>query len=284
MRKTGLFVLVAVILANIGAWALINHPVNEAPWAGMINGVSFSPYSANENPMEHRYPTAADIDRDLKVLKGVVHSVRTYTSINGGELVPGSAQLYGLPVTMGAWIQGKPEIDEPEIASLIRLTHQYPNINRVIVGNEAILRADVTVDQMIKLIERVKSQVNVPVSTAEPWHVWLKHPELVKAVDYIAVHILPYWEGVPANQAVDYAMYRYNQLKQLYPGKHIMISEIGWPSDGPWRQGAEASLVNEAHFIRDFLNVANQQHLDYVIMEAFDQPWKRTLEGTAGVS
>ncbi|MEI7835984.1 MAG: glycosyl hydrolase family 17 protein, partial [Planctomycetota bacterium] len=79
-------------------------------------------------------------------------------------------------------------------------------------------------------------------------------------------------------------MFRFNELRQKYPGKHILISEIGWPSEGPWRRGAEASLVNQAKFIRTFLNAAGQNHIDYYIMEAFDQPWKRTLEGSAGTS
>ena len=77
-------------------------------------------------------------------------------------------------------------------------------------------------------------------------------------------------------------MLRYNELRQKYPNKHILIGEIGWPSDGPWRRGAEASQVNQAKFLRTFFNVAARERLDYYIMEAFDQPWKRTLEGTAG--
>lgn len=85
-------------------------------------------------------------------------------------------------------------MDEAEIASLVRVTRHHDNVRRVLVGNEAILRTDVTVPQQIANIERVKRQVDVPVSTAEPWHVWLDHPELVAAVDYITVHILPYWE------------------------------------------------------------------------------------------
>lgn len=273
-----------VMLGNLGAWAVANRPEDGRPWAGLINGVALSPYQVDQNPIEGRHPGPADIERDISALSGHVKSVRSYSSLNGADLIPQAARRHGLTVTQGAWIQGIPEVDEAEIANLVRLTRHHDNVRRVLVGNEAILRTDVTVPEQIANIERVKRQVNVPVSTAEPWHVWLDHPELVAAVDYITVHILPYWEGVPAEGAVEYALFRYDELKAKYPGKHILIGEIGWPSDGPWRRGAEASLVNQAKFLRTFFNVAARERLDYYVMEAFDQPWKRTLEGTAGAN
>jgi exo-beta-1,3-glucanase (GH17 family)/cellulose synthase/poly-beta-1,6-N-acetylglucosamine synthase-like glycosyltransferase len=284
MRKSAIAVLLLVILGNVLAWGMANRPVSGRPWSGMINGVGFSPYRTGQNPMQGDKPSAAGIEDDLKILERQVKAVRTYSAVDGIEQVPRLARKYGLSVTAGAWLQGKPEIDEPEIAGLIRLARSNPNVRRVIVGNEAILREDLTVPQMIETLKRVKRQVRLPISTAEPWHVWLAHPELVAAVDYISVHILPYWEGVPADQAVDYALFRYNELRQKYPKKPILVSEIGWPSDGPWRRGAEPSLVNQARFIRGWLNVAARERIDYFIMEAFDQPWKRTLEGSAGTA
>ncbi|HYD31246.1 MAG TPA: glycosyltransferase [Azospirillaceae bacterium] len=284
MRKSALAVLIFVILVNIGLWAAANRPVSERPWAGNITGLSYSPYQVDQNPIESRHPSPEDIAGDLKLMANHTGSVRSYSALNNADLIPSLARKHGLTVTAGAWIQGKPEIDEPEIASLIKLARNNPNIRRVLIGNEAILRTDVTVEKAAEYIKRVKRQVNVPVSTAEPWHVWLDHPELVEAVDFIAVHLLPYWEGVPVDEAVNYAMIRYDEIKRKYPNKHILISEIGWPSDGPWRRGSEASQVNQAKFIRNFLNIAAQRRLDYYIMEAFDQPWKRELEGTAGVS
>lgn len=284
MRTKAIAVLLIVILGNLAFWTATNRPQPERPWSGLINGVALSPYQVDQSPLANRHPGAEDIEKDLALLRSSVGAVRTYSTLNGADLVPGIARRYDLTVTAGAWLQGRSEIDEPEIANLVRLTRSNPNIRRVLVGNEAILRTDLTVPQMIDYLNRVRRQVNVPISTAEPWHIWLDHPELVAAVDYIAVHILPYWEGVPIDGAVDYAMFRYNELKQRYPGKHILISEIGWPSDGPWRRGAEASVVNQAKFLRQWFNVASQNRIDYYIMEAFDQPWKRTLEGTAGVS
>ncbi|HYH21165.1 MAG TPA: glycosyltransferase, partial [Azospirillum sp.] len=284
MRKTAIAVLFLVILGNIGAWALWNRPVAERPWAGVVSGVGYTPFHPDKSPTKGDRASADDIEKDMAALEGTVKGVRIYSATDGSEQVPPIARKHGIPVTAGAWVQGKPEIDEPEIAGIIKLARDNANVRRVLVGNEAILRADITVPQAIEYIKRVKKKVNVPVSTAEPWHVWLSHPELVEAVDFLAVHLLPYWEGVPVDQSVDYAMMRYNELKTKYPNKHILISEIGWPSEGPWRRGAEASQVNQAKFLRNFLNIAAQNRLDYFIMEAFDQPWKREIEGTAGVS
>ncbi|PWC53955.1 glycosyltransferase [Azospirillum sp. TSO22-1] len=285
MRKRAIAVLILVILGNVGAWALWNRPVAERSWGGAINGVSYTPFhDPNKSPTRGDRGNADDIDKDMATLEGSVKGVRTYSTTDGSEQVAPVARKYGLPVTAGAWIAGKPEIDEPEINGLIKLARENNNVRRVLVGNEAILRTDISVPQAIELVKRVKKKVAVPVSIAEPWHVWLQHPELAEAVDFLAIHLLPYWEGVPIDDAVNYAMFRYNELKTKYPNKHILISEIGWPADGPWRRGAEASQVNQAKFIRTFLNVAAQNRLDYFIMEAFDQPWKREIEGTAGTS
>ncbi|MGH8497452.1 MAG: glycosyltransferase, partial [Methylococcales bacterium] len=120
------------------------------------------------------------------------------------------------------------------------------------------------------------------VSTAEPWHIWIKHPELVKEVDFIAAHILPYWEGIPVEQAVDYVFDRYEALKRAYPDKPVVITEVGWPSGGQSFRQSEPSLVNQATFLRNFLNRAHEQDALYYMIEAFDQPWKKAIEGSSG--
>jgi exo-beta-1,3-glucanase (GH17 family) len=135
---------------------------------------------------------------------------------------------------------------------------------------------------MIAYIKQVKEVVWAPVSLAEPWHIWLEHPELAANVDFIAVHLLPYWEGIPVDSAVDYVNMRYKELQKAYPTKEIVIAEVGWPSNGRTRQGAVASQANQAIFLRRFLDAAEREGYTYYIMEAFDQLWKRELEGEAG--
>src|SRR3954447_25602555 len=131
MRKSAVAVLFLVMLSNLSAWAFANRPASERPWAGLISGVALSPYQADQNPIEGKHPGPDDIDRDMTTLEGHVKSVRSYSSLNGADLIPQAARRHGLSVTQGAWIQGIPE-DEAEIASLVRLTRQNPNIRRVL--------------------------------------------------------------------------------------------------------------------------------------------------------
>jgi exo-beta-1,3-glucanase (GH17 family)/cellulose synthase/poly-beta-1,6-N-acetylglucosamine synthase-like glycosyltransferase len=277
-----------VVLAHLGAWIALNRAQPAPDWTGTIRGVSFSPYQRGQDPLAEVYPSPEEIDRDLTMLGRHVERVRTYSSLDGIEEVPRLAAARGLTVTAGAWLDQRLGRNEQEIVNLIRNARTHSNIDRLIVGNEAVLRGDLTVDQLVKYIRVVRKATGRPVSTAEPWHVWLKHPELVREVDFIAVHILPYWEGVPADTALEYVLHRYDELRSTFPGKPILVAEVGWPSDGhaKWApdadRPAEASRVAQAQFVRGWLSAARERGIDYFIMEAFDQPWKRAIEGPAG--
>lgn len=283
MRRHGFLIVILVILANVGIWWVFNRPTPAEPWAGTINGFSYSPYGRDDNPLQSRYPSRESIDRDLAIIAKHARSVRTYSSVDGLEVIPELAQKYGLHVTLGAWLDQRSDYNRREIESLVHLANTYPGVvTRVVVGNEAILRADLTIKELAQYLRQVRREVKVPVSTAEPWHVWLRFPDLVKEVDFIAVQLLPYWEKVPFEQSVEYVMRRYNELRKAYPDKPILISEVGWPSEGNRVGPSYPSLTNEARFIRRFLNTAADENLDYFVMEAFDQPWKKSIEGTVG--
>lgn len=282
MRRAIIIVIALVGLANLAVWWALNRPSEAPSWAGAMQGVSFSPYREAENPLTGKFPSRKEIDSDLSLLQTRVGAVRTYSTTEGVQDVPGLAAKYGLQVAAGAWLDKRSELNELELESLVSMVRRYPNVDRVLVGNEAILRDDLSVPEMIQYLRRARSQIEVPVSTAEPWHVWLNHPELVKEVDYIAVHILPYWEGVPVEDAIRYIETRYNEIKTVYPHKHVVLTEVGWPSKGRQIGGAKASLANQARFMREFLNFADRQGVQYFLMEAFDQPWKERIEGTAG--
>src|SRR4029078_6343115 len=132
-----------------------------------------------------------------------------------------------------------------ETRALIRMANQNPNIERVPVGNENILRWAAQRDrrypsatspaQLIREIRNVKRNVKVPVSTAEPWHIWLKYPELARAVDFIAIHSLPYWDEKSNEENVAYLKRRIEELRQVYPTKNIIVTEVAWPSNGASR-------------------------------------------------
>ncbi|MFZ4761963.1 MAG: glycosyltransferase [Alphaproteobacteria bacterium] len=279
-----LLVTSLVLLVNFVFWAVWNRPVNEQGWKGTIKAVAFTPYQAEQSPLEGKHPSLEQMDNDLKEVARFSNHVRTYTTADGENHIPELARKHGISVTAGAWIEGNTTRDREQIEELVKIVQNNQNVTSVVVGNEVVLRGELSADQMADYLKEVRRRVHVPVSTAEIWQNWLKYPQLVEASDYLAAHILPYWEGVPADKAVDYVMDAYNQLKAAYPNKRIVISEVGWPSEGPWVKGAEPSIVNQAAFLRKFLNMANENKLDYSVMESIDQPWKRAIEGPAGTS
>jgi hypothetical protein len=181
MRKTMWLILGITCAFNITLWFVFNQPETpEAPWSGEFNYVSFSPYRDGQDPIENRFPTPEEIMDDLVFLKGKTKGVRTYSSLDGMEAIPGMATRLGLEVTAGAWIDGRFERNEDELHNLILNVNRYPStIKRVIVGNESIYRNDLSPREVIGYLDRVRAAVKVPVGTAEPWHVFIKNPELV---------------------------------------------------------------------------------------------------------
>jgi len=273
-------------LANLAVWSLPNRPVPlEPPPGGKLRSVSFAPFRDGQSPLTQIFPSAAQIEEDLAALAPQVAGVRTYTSLEGLQVVPELARKHGLQVTMGAWLSSKTEKNEAEIASLIDLANRYPDvITRVIVGNEVLLRRELTPEQVAGYIDRVKAAVKQPVSYADVWEWWLKYPQIADHVDYLTIHLLPYWEDVPAGVAGATERIRssYRIIAQRFPGKPILVGETGWPTAGRSRGAAVPGLVNKATFVNGFVRMAAQEGFDYNVIEAFDQDWKAKLEGTVG--
>ena len=280
--KANFLVGLAVALFTVSIWAYFNQPESEPPWPKTIQGFSFSPMREGQSPLEQKFPSEAEIEEDLKLLAGKTHAVRTYSMENTQARIPELAQKYDINVALGAWIDRRFANNWEETDKAIASAERNQNVVRVIVGNEAILRGDVTVEQIAPYLDKARAELAQPVSTAEPWHVWIKHPELAEHVDFLAVHMLPYWEGIDAETAVEYIVQQMNGLKVLFPDKPIVISEVGWPSNGRTRMSAQASPSLEAIFLRRFLARAEQEKYIYYIMEAFDQPWKGDTEGAVG--
>ena len=276
--------LIAALFATLtfAVWAYLNRPTPEPPWPKRIQGFAFSPFRANEDPTLFEMPTDAEIDADLQLLEGNVNAVRTYSV--GGTLsdVPELADRHGLNVALGAWLDGNRDKNEEQLRTVIDLAKTHQNVVRVIVGNEVLFRGDLKVEELAKYLDRARTSIGQPVGTAETWHTWLAYPELAQHVDFIGVHLLPYWEGVAVDRAVDYSFSQLRRLQQTFPHKSIVIAEIGWPSRGRTRESAVASDANEALFLRRFLHRAAQEKILYYVMEAFDQPWKAYLEGAVG--
>jgi exo-beta-1,3-glucanase (GH17 family)/cellulose synthase/poly-beta-1,6-N-acetylglucosamine synthase-like glycosyltransferase len=278
-------VLTAVAVAaaiHAAAWYLTDRTAMPADVGSEIDYVSYSPYLRSEDPKTHRQTiTAEQIQQDLAVVAGVAQGVRTYSTIDGIDQVPEIAGRLGLNVSLGAWIGDTAERDKAEIEAAVQLTKHHRNVRSLLVGNEVLLRAERTPDELIALIQKAKKQVRVPVSTGEIWYEWKANPKLASAVDFLAVHILPYWEGIAPEQAVSYTIEKIELLRKTYPGKRIVVAEFGWPSQGYNRLDAVPGRLLQAQVIRDFIAEAERRGIEYNIVEAFDQTWK-TNEGSVG--
>ncbi|WP_426687246.1 glycoside hydrolase family 17 [Rhodanobacter ginsengiterrae] len=282
--------LALVLMAGAAAywWWALGRPVSlpDAPSA-RIACVSYAPFRrAGETPLDPQAHISAErIDADLAALSQRFDCVRTYSQGQGLSEVPAIAERHGMKVLMGIWLGGDAKANAEQVRLGIATANKYPQVLRgVIVGNEVLLRGELSPAQLAGYLQQVRQAVSVPVTYADVWEFWLRHPELGKSVDYLTIHILPYWEDqpVPPERAVQHVAAVYAQVQQAFPGRLVMIGETGWPSAGRPRQAASASVVNEARYLREFLRYAASVHVPYNVIEAFDQPWKRAQEGTAG--
>ncbi len=267
--------------------------VNKLFWIVVFLAASIDPVSAENlkglsySPSNLKSPTQTvsegALRRDLETVRTVTDHIRTYTVDFGLDRVPAIARTLGLRVTLGLYIGKDIDQNDAQVTRAIKLIGQNADvIDRIVVGNETIEHGGLRPAEIIDYIRRVKAQVpGMRVGTAENWSIWLAHPELVAAVDFIGLHLIPYWDGVAAGDAVPYVLKRYRQVADAYPKKPILIGETGWPSAGETRQGAVPSPAAQADYVRAF--VAQAKDLDYFIVEAFDQPWKATsFESSVG--
>ncbi len=278
----------ATALAIAVTWWWLGAAVHvpPLPGAGKLYCVSYAPFRGSQDPLiETTHVDAAQIDEDLALLARYTGCVRTYSTENGLDQVPGIAQRYGLKVLQGLWLSNNAAKNRNQIETAVALARQFPDvIQAVTVGNEVLLRGDMAVNDLAAIIGEVKSRVSVPVTYADVWEFWLRYRDLQAAVDFVTIHILPYWEDVPlpASLAAAHVESIRKQLADAMPGKEIVVGEIGWPSAGRMREGAEPSPSNQARVIVETVAAAQRGNFRVNVIEAFDQPWKRWLEGPTG--
>jgi len=291
-----LFAVVVVAALNLLWWWWPNRPVEIAGWTDApLQSVSFAPYRPGQSPLTRTFPTPDQIEQDLARLKGKVRAVRTYSTGENLETVPQRAGKYGLKVWHGAWLNDNDKENLEQINLLIDHANKYPDtIERVIVGNEVLLRKDLTVAQLRGYIRQVKQRVKQPVTYADVWEFWLRNPQLADDVDFITIHLLPYWEDEPIGldrreadgtlRIEKHILDIIHRVQARFPGKKIVIGETGWPSDGRMRSDARPGRVEQVRYFSIFRAIAEREHLDYNIVEAFDQYWKSRQEGTVGAT
>lgn len=288
MLKKTIFTLFSIILVMLFFFYLgaINVLKDDSNSFSKLQCVSYAPYSKDESPFDKNYKISKKlVQKDLKLLSKYTNCIRIYSTV-GLEIIPQIARENNLKMLMGAWVSSDKISTKKELDTLIKLAKENKDIVKaVIIGNEVLLRRDVSAEQLYKYIKETKDALpNTKVTYADVWEFWLKNPQIEEVTDFVTIHILPYWEDNPMNidEAIDHLVKVRLEVEETLGNKNILIGETGWPSEGRMREDVLPSKINQALFVREFVKVAQKYNWDYNIIEAFDQPWKRLSEGAVG--
>ena len=283
------FLISLAIIATAWWWlatpvVLVRAPIDPAQ---KLECVSYTPFRGSQTPLNPTLRVGADqIREDLKQLSQITNCVRTYSVDVGLEQIPSIAAETGIKVILGIWIGNDRLKNRLQIATAVALSKEFPGtISSIVVGNEVLLRGEMLGADLAGIIRSVKAQVpSVPVTYADVWEFWLRNREVYDAVDFVTIHILPYWEDVPirARYAANHVDSIRKRMAVAFPNKEILIGETGWPSEGRMREGALPSRANQARVVAEILDLSKREGFRVNLIEAYDQPWKRQLEGTVG--
>jgi len=282
------FVLAAAAIVAAWAWlgAAVEMPATPFAPGEKMYCVSYAPFRGDQNPFGPDVPIdARQIEEDLAALKPLTDCIRTYSIDHGLDQIPEIARRHGMKVMLGLWLSSLPAPSRHQVEVAVELAHRYPDVvQSVVVGNEVLLRGEMSAPELADTIRRVKAQVAVPVTYADVWEFWLRYREVASAVDFITIHILPYWEDfpIPVQDAAAHVASIRKRVADTFPNREILLGEFGWPSAGRMREGALPSPANQARVLAEVLAQARRDNYRVNIIEAFDQPWKRQLEGTVG--
>ncbi|NVO13779.1 MAG: beta-(1-6) glucans synthase [Rhodoplanes sp.] len=284
-----LLVIAAALVAAFWWW--LGWPVPMASFAQAagdrkLECVSYSPFRGAQNPLDQSIRVEPwQIEEDLARLAPVTKCIRTYSIQHGLDQIPAIAERHGLKVLQGLWLSSHREKNRAEIDGTVALAKRFPQvITGIVVGNEVLLRGELSAVDLGAIIREVKAAVPVPVTYADVWEFWLRNRDLANVADFITIHILPYWEDIPipAAEAGAHVESIVRRVAAVFPGRDILVGEVGWPSAGRMRESALPSLSNQALVVQDVLARAGRGGFRVNVIEAFDQPWKRILEGTVG--
>jgi len=288
--RTPLALLLTSLAAIAAAWWWLAIPIKltRAPIDpnAKLQCVSYAPFRDHQTSLSPATQVSREqIAEDLAQLAKISDCIRTYAVDLGLDQIPELAAEVGLKVIQGIWLGRDRQKNLTQISTGIRLAREYPQtITALVVGNEVLLHGDMTASDLAATIRSVKAQVNVPVTYADVWEYWLRNRELYDAVDFITVHILPFWENFPvrAKFAAAHVDAIRQQMAAAFPGKEILIGETGWPSEGRMRDAALASRTNQARVVSEILDLARRENFRVNLFEAYDESWKQQLEGTVG--
>lgn len=245
-----------------------------------IHGICFSPYVEGQGPGTQI--GAAQIRERLAFIQPYVHWIRTFSCSDGNELIPAIAREFGLKTMTGVWLDGNREQNEIELANAIEIANAG-HADILGVGNEVLLRGDLSEDELIDYIQRAKRAVSgVDVGYVDAYFEFEVHPRITEVCDVILANCYPFWEGCPAEHALLYMKEMYRRAQRAAGGKKVIISETGWPNIGTPTDGAVPSYENAIKYFIDTFRWAEQDDIEIFYFSSFDETWKVDAEGDVG--
>jgi len=247
---------------------------------GGMHGLCFSAYEEGQKPGD--VLTEEQVRRRMKIIQPYTKWVRSFSCIEGNELIPKIAKEFGIKTLVGAWLGDDPEKNEQEITALIELAKEgYVDI--AAVGNEVLYRKDLTEDELLAFIKRVKEAIpEVTVGYVDAYYEFSIKPRITEACDVILANCYPYWECCHIDYSLMYMKNMYSQAMQAGGGKRVIITETGWPSTGEDYKGALPSWENALKYFLNTQKWSKEDNIDIFYFTSFDESWKVGAEGDVG--
>lgn len=245
-----------------------------------IHGLCFSAYEEGQQPGS--ILSEEQVRRRMAIIAPHIKWVRSFSCIEGNELIPKIAKEFGLKTLVGAWLGDDRLLIEQEIAGLIKLAHEgYVDI--AAVGNEVLYRGEMSETELLVYIDRVKAAIpNTPVGYVDAYYEFTDHPGITEACDVILANVYPFWEGTPVDYALMHAKQMFYQASHAGSGKKVIITETGWPSQGTNERGAQPSMENALRYFLEIQSWSAQEGIEVFYFSSFDESWKVGAEGDVG--
>jgi exo-beta-1,3-glucanase (GH17 family) len=247
-----------------------------------IHGICFSMYEDGQEPGDEI--SFEQVERRVKILKPYAGAIRSFSCIEGNEHIPVLAKKHGMKTLVGAWLSDNMEDNEKEIEGLISLA-KSGHVDVASVGNEVLYRNDLTLEQLLGYMKRVKealSGLDIPVGYVDAYYEFSRHPELVENSDVILANLYPFWEGCPIEYSLGHMQAMYGQVVDAAKGKPIIITETGWPSEGGSFKASFAGNEEAMKYFIDTIRWTNENQIPIFYFSSFDESWKTGDEGNVG--
>ena len=247
-----------------------------------MHGICFSMYEDGQEPGDEI--SVEQVERRVKILKPFTGAIRSFSCTEGNEHIPVVAKKHGLKTLVGAWLSDDKDDNEKEIEALIALA-KAGNVDVAAVGNEVLYRNDLSLEELLGYIKRVKealSGLDIPVGYVDAYYEFSRHPELVENSDVVLANLYPYWEGCPIEYALGHMQAMYGQAVDAAQGKPIIITETGWPSEGGGLKGALTGPEAAMKYFIDTIRWTNENKIPIFYFSSFDESWKTGDEGDVG--